>query len=225
MDSIKNKNFFCSWSGGKDSCLALYRSIQSGGKPKGLLTMMVENGKRSRSHGLPHAVIQSQAEVLGIQSIVRSTSWDDYEQALVSVLHEFKEQDIECGVFGDIDLRPHREWVEKVCSSVGIQAYEPLWQTARRNLLDEFLQLGFSATIVAVKQDTLNDSFLGRTLNRHVIADLENAGVDVSGEEGEYHTVVTDGPIFSNTVDIQSRGQTVRDGYCFIDVSLKMAEK
>ncbi len=225
MDSINNKNFFCSWSGGKDSCLALYRSIQNGGKPKALLTMMVENGKRSRSHGLPHAVIQSQAEALGIQSIVRSTSWDDYEQTFVTTLSDLKEQDVEYGVFGDIDLEPHLKWVERVCSSVGVQAYEPLWQTARRDLLDEFLQLGFKATIIAIKQDALNDSFLGRTLNRHVISDLENAGVDASGEEGEYHTIVTDGPIFSKMVDIESKGQVVQDGYCFLDIFLKMVKE
>lgn len=225
MDPIKNKKFFCSWSGGKDSCLALYRAIQQGGKPEVLLTMMVEDGKRSRSHGLPGAVIQSQAEALGLQSLVRSTSWDGYEQTFVSVLREFKEQDITCGIFGDIDLEAHREWVERVCSSVGIQAYEPLWQNARRDLLDEFMQLGFKATIVAVKQGALYDSFLGRTLNRQVIADLESASVDVSGEEGEYHTVVTDGPIFSRPVDLQFKGQAVRDGYCFLDVSLKIDGK
>lgn len=225
MDPIKNKKFFCSWSGGKDSCLALYRAIQQGGKSEVLLTMMVEDGKRSRSHGLPDTVIQSQAEALGLQSFVRSTSWDGYEQTFVSVLREFKEQDITCGIFGDIDLEAHREWVERICSSVGIQAYEPLWQNARRDLLDEFMQLGFKATIVAVNQGALDNSFLGRTLNRQVIADLESAGVDASGEEGEYHTVVTDGPIFSRPVDLQFKGQVVREGYCFLDVSLKIAEK
>jgi len=221
MGPIKNKNFFCSWSGGKDSCLALYRSIQNGGKPKALLTMMLENGKRSRSHGLSHSIIQSQADSLGIQSIVRSTSWDNYEQTFVSALSELKETNVEYGVFGDIDLEPHLEWVERVCSSVGVQAYEPLWQTARRDLLDKFLQLGFKATIIAIKQDALNDSFLGRTLDRHVISDLEKAGVDASGEEGEYHTIVTDGPIFTKKIDIESKNQFIQDGYSFLDVSLK----
>jgi diphthine-ammonia ligase len=220
MDSINRKNFFCSWSGGKDSCLALYRSIKNGGNPKALLTMMVENGKRSRSHGLPHDVIQSQADALGIPSLVRSTSWDDYEQTFVTTLKHFKEQNIEHGVFGDIDLAPHLEWVERVCSSVGIQAYEPLWQTARQKLLDEFLQLGFKSTIVAIKQDALDNSFLGRTLDKFAISDLKNAGIDASGEEGEYHTIVTDGPIFSRKLDIELNDEVVRNGYSFLDISL-----
>jgi uncharacterized protein (TIGR00290 family) len=220
MDSIKNKNFFCSWSGGKDSCLALYRSIQNGGKPKALLTMMVENGERSRSHGLSPAIIQSQADAMGIQSIVRSTSWDNYEQTFVKALIEFKDRGVEYGVFGDIDLEPHLEWVERVCSSVGVQAYEPLWQTARRELLDEFFQFGFKAIIIAIKNEALNDSFLGRALDKHVISDLEKAGVDVSGEEGEYHTIVTDGPIFTKNIDIITKNQYIQDGYSFLDLSL-----
>ena len=221
MDAINNKTFFCSWSGGKDSCLALYRSIQKGGKPETLLTMMVENANRSRAHGLPHAVITAQAKALGIKSIVCSTSWDDYEDTFVTVLSDFKKQGIEYGVFGDIDLEPHLEWVERVCSSVGIQPYEPLWRTARRDLLYEFIQLGFKASIVAIKKDILSPDFLGRTLDRHVIADLENAGVDASGEEGEYHTIVTDGPIFSKRIDIEFKDQIAQDSYCFLDVCLK----
>jgi uncharacterized protein (TIGR00290 family) len=158
---------------------------------------------------------------MGIRSIVRSTSWDNYEKTFVEALIDLKDKGVEYGVFGDIDLEPHLEWVERVCSSVGVQAYEPLWQTARRDLLDEFLQLGFKATIISIKQDALNDSFLGRKLNNLVISDLEKAGVDASGEEGEYHTIVTDGPIFTKKIDIKSKGQFIQDGYSFLDVSLK----
>lgn len=186
--------------------------------------MMVESGERSRSHGLPRAVIQAQADALGIQSIVCPTSWDNYEKDFISVLHEFKKQGITYGVFGDIDLEPHLEWVERVCSSVGIKAYEPLWQTPRHDLLDEFLKLGFKATIVNIKQEALDNSFLGFTLDRDVIANFEKAGIDISGEQGEYHTIVTDGPIFSRPINIQTNGQVVHDGYCFQNVSLKIPE-
>lgn len=221
MISITNNDFFCSWSGGKDSCLALYRSIKDGGNPKTLLTLMIENGERSRSHGLPQNVIQAQAESLNINSIVCPTSWDDYEQTFITTISKLKQQNIEHGVFGDIDLQPHLDWVERVCSSVEVKAHEPLWQSARRDLLEEFLKLGFQATIVAIKQSELNDSFLGRVLDWQVISDLESAGVDASGEEGEYHTVVTDGPIFSKAVAIQTNGIVAHCGYSFLDVSLQ----
>ncbi len=221
MTAITNNDFFCSWSGGKDSCLALYRSIKDGGIPKILLTLMVESGERSRSHGLPQSVIQAQAEALNIESIACPTSWDDYEQTFITTISKFKQQNIEHGVFGDIDLQPHLDWVERVCSSVKVKAHEPLWQSARRDLLKEFLQLGFKATIVAIKQSKLDNSFLGRVLDWQVISDLESAGVDASGEEGEYHTVVTDGPIFSKAVVIQTNGIVAHCGYSFLDVSLQ----
>ena len=218
MTSIEGCPFFCSWSGGKDSSLALHHAIVSGGIPKALLTMMTEEGQRSRSHGLPVALIQRQAMALGIPLILRKASWNDYERTFSHALGELKADGIDCGVFGDIDLAPNREWVERVCLAASIRAYEPLWQRARHDLLDELLQLGFEATIIAVKQSVLDSSFLGRTLDRRVIGELADAGIDPSGEEGEYHTVVTNGPVFSCAIEIESRDQVVRDGYCFLDV-------
>lgn len=218
MTSIKRQHFFCSWSGGKDSCLALYHAIQSEGIPKALLTMFTEDGERSRSHGLPIGVIQQQAKALGIPLFARNASWDEYEDVLTCALRDFKQQEIGCGVFGDIDLEPHLEWVKRVCSSVAVEAYEPLWKKSRHDLLEEFLHLGFAATIVAVKQDALDMSFLGQSLDRQIVLEMEKAGIDVSGEEGEYHTVVTNGPLLSSPIHIKSRGQVVRNGYCFLDI-------
>jgi diphthine-ammonia ligase len=220
MKSIKNHPFFCSWSGGKDSCLALYHAIQNRGMPKALLTMLREDGERSRSHGLPVDLIQRQARSLDIPLLARRSSWDDYERVFLSALREFKKDGIEYGVFGDIDLEPHLEWVERVCSSAVMQPYEPLWKKARLDLLHDFFQLGFTARIVAVKQGVLDTRFLGRTLNEQVIREMEEIGIDASGEKGEYHTVVTDGPIFSSPVHIELKEQSVHDGYCFLDVSV-----
>ena len=220
MAILKNKTFFCSWSGGKDSCLALYRSLRNGGRAEALLTMMVEDGERSRSHGLSRAVINAQSAALNIPSMVRPASWDNYEQTFISALKDLKAKNVEYGVFGDIDLEGHLKWVENVCASVGLQALEPLWQTPRGDLLDEFIELGFKATVIAVRQDLLSREFLGRTLDQELIAEFENAGVDASGEEGEYHTVVTDGPIFSRSVEIAPKGRVVKNGYCFLDVAV-----
>ncbi|MFO7871037.1 MAG: diphthine--ammonia ligase [Kiritimatiellia bacterium] len=219
MGSIENTPFFCSWSGGKDSCLALYHAMQNGGRPQHLLTMLTEDDKRSRSHGLPLALIQQQSQSLSIPLVVRSTSWDDYEQTFISLLSEFKQEGIETGIFGDIDLDAHRQWCERVCSTVDMRACHPLWQKNRRGLLNEFLGLGFKATIISVKEGTLDKSFLGRILNENTIKDIENAGIDASGEAGEYHTMVTDGPVFSSPVHAVAGDQTLRDGYCFLDVS------
>jgi uncharacterized protein (TIGR00290 family) len=211
--------FFCSWSGGKDCCLALYHAIRNGGTAKALLTMFTEQGARSRSHGLPIGVIQQQAAALGIPLAGHNASWNAYEQTFLSALHEFKRQGIDWGVFGDIDLESHLEWVERVCSSAGISPYEPLWKRSRHALLEEFLRLGFTATIVAVKNESLDSRFLGRTLEKQIILEMTEAGIDPSGEGGEYHTVVTDGPLFSFPIQLESKGHVVRNGYCFLDVA------
>ena len=221
MRSIKNHSFFCSWSGGKDSCLALYHAMQNGGTPKALLTMLREDGERSRSHGLPVNLIKRQAQSLDIPLVVRKSSWDDYEKVFLSTLQEFKKDGIEYGVFGDIDLEPHLEWVERVCLSAMIQPYEPLWKKPRLDLLYDFFHLGFTARIVAVKQDVIDSRFLGQILNEQIIKEMEEIGIDASGERGEYHTVVTDGPIFSSPIHLELKEQFVHGGYCFLDISMQ----
>lgn len=225
MTRIKDRPFFCSWSGGKDSCLALYRAIKEGARPRFLLTMLTEGGERSRSHGLPLALLREQASVLGIPLIVRATSWGDYESTFLSAVHEFGQEGVELGVFGDIDLDAHREWTERICSSAGICSCLPLWGKARGDLFKELFEAGFKATICAVKEGVLDKQFLGRILNRDIVAEIESIGIDGSGEGGEYHTVVTDGPIFSAPLHLEMKGQVVRDGYCFLDVSAKGAPR
>lgn len=211
--------FFCSWSGGKDSCLALYRVLQQGDRAAALLTMLTEDGIRSRSHGLSLDLLQAQARSLDIPLITRPASWDRYEEAFVAALKGFSAQGIDHGVFGDIDLEHHLQWVENVCGRAGIQPHEPLWQQARRDLLQEFIGLGFTATVVAIRQESLDSSFLGRTLDLATVADMEAAGIDASGEKGEYHTVVTSGPIFAAPIELEFRGEHAHDGYLFVDVA------
>ncbi len=221
MKSNKNYPFFCSWSGGKDSCLALYYAIQNGWTPRVLLTMLREDGKRSRSHGLSVGLFRLQAESLGIPLVLRKSSWGSYEEVFLSTIREFKKEGIEYGVFGDIDLDSHREWVERVCSLAGIQPSEPLWKKPRIDLLRDFFRLGFKAMIVSLKRDVLDSSFLGRVLNEQVIKEMEEIGIDISGEKGEYHTVVTDGPIFSFALRLEIKGQFVYNNHCFLDVSVR----
>ena len=220
-EDLTLKSFFCSWSGGKDSCLALYHALQEGGRPRFLLTMLTEGGERSRSHGLHITIIEKQAEALGIPLITRSATWNDYEREFISALRELKKDGIEMGVFGDIDMDDHRKWVERVCSSVALQSHLPLWKKARRDLLEELLEAGFTATIVAVQDGVLDKQFLGKILNESVIEEIGREGIDASGEGGEYHTVVTAGPIFSKPIHLEIGKQVLRDGYWFLDVSVR----
>ena len=194
--------FFSSWSGGKDSCLALYHAVKNGGRPRFLLTILAEDGLVSRSHGLSKQVLAAQAESLGLRPVFRAASWERYEEEFVSALRELKASGIEAGVFGDIDLDVHREWARRVCGRAGMAAFHPLWKRDRRELLEEFIGLGFKARIIAVNEEKLDKRFLGRTIQTQTIEEMEEAGIDPAGEGGEYLTVVTDGPLFSAKVEI-----------------------
>ena len=211
---------FASWSGGKDSCLALYRAIREGGVPGFLLTTLEEGGGRSRGHGLSVDVVSAQASSLEVPLVVCPTSWDEYEDKFLSVIREFRELGVEVGIFGDIDLEEHREWVEQVCSRAGITPRLPLWKGERKELLLEFLEAGFEATVIAVREDALDKDLLGEKLSEDLIREIEKAGVDVSGEAGEYHTVVTSGPVFSAGLRLRTEGRTFRDGHWFLEVSV-----
>jgi diphthine-ammonia ligase len=210
--------FVCSWSGGKDSCLALYRAITAGAEPSVLLSMLREDGARSRSHGLPPALLEAQATSLGIPLVTRTASWAAYESVFVAALRELQASGVEAGVFGDIDIEEHRLWEERVCAAAGLEAHLPLWQADRLALLGEFLSLGFEATIVAVNGEKLDKAYLGRVLDLGLVRTFTGLGIDLAGEGGEYHTVVTNGPIFSEPVQLEMGRQVLHSGYWFLDV-------
>ena len=183
---------FCSWSGGKDSSLALYKAIQQGSHPCYLLTMMIESGSRSRSHGIPKEVLEEQARCLGIPIRFCSTSWATYTENFLKELSAFRELELQTGVFGDIDIEGHYEWVQTVCNKEEVRAWLPLWQMDRMTMLTELLQAGFRIEMVVVKDGVLPTSFLGRVLDFELIKEFEDLGIDLCGENGEYHTIVTD---------------------------------
>jgi len=211
--TLAGRRFFCSWSGGKDAYLAFARAVAAGGRPEALVCMLHEDGDRSRGHGLPVELLAAQAAALGIPLVTGATTWDDYEATFVGVLHELRRQDVEAGVFGDIDLEGHRVWVEEVCEIANLSCHLPLWQEPRRLLIGELLAGGVRATVVAVDAEKLDATFLGRELTAELVAELEAAGADACGEEGEYHTMVTAAPLFSAPVSLAWDGHEERDGH------------
>jgi len=190
---------FFSWSGGKDSMLALHRALDAGYRVDALLAMFDETGERSRSHALPPHLMQAQADALGIPLVMRRASWTDYQTVFTDQLDAFASLGITHGLFGDIDLQAHRDWEEKVCGAAGITAVLPLWQAPRRALVDELLGLGYRARVVCVDARFLDASFCGREFDERFIADLPD-GVDACGENGEFHSFVFDGPRFAQAV-------------------------
>ena len=190
---------FCSWSGGKDSCLALDRAIKNNYEVKHLLTMFDETGERSRSHAVSLEVMRAQAESLGLELIMPIASWKDYQQVFIEELVKLKSQNVEAAIFGDIDLQAHRDWEEKVCAAAQIEAVLPLWNENRLDLVNEFLAEGFRSVVICVNEEYLPKDFCGRVFDEQFIRDLPT-GVDACGENGEFHTFVFDGKLFKNPV-------------------------
>ena len=214
----KNTRFFSSWSGGKDSCLALHRACKDGAEAVCLLTMISEDGIRSRSHGLRREVLEAQAAAIGIPMLMRCAAWDEYESVFIEALRKIHTQGVNIGVFGDIDFPPHLEWEEKVCAKTGMTACLPLWGSSREKLIDEFLSLGYKALIVTVDEKKLDRKFLGRMISRELIGEFRKMGIDPCGENGEYHTLVVDGPVFSSPLPVETGSITEHAGYCALDI-------
>lgn len=182
------------------------------------MTMLTEGGERSRSHGLRRSLLEAQARAIGVPIAFAATTWDGYETALTGALVEAGRQGLRAGVFGDIDIDSHREWVQRVAAAAGTTALHPLWQRDRAELMHELLDLGFRAVLVAVRDGLLPPSLLGKTIDAAMLAEFERAGVDLAGENGEFHTCVIDGPIFSRPVEVDSGETSLRDGVWFIDL-------
>jgi diphthine-ammonia ligase len=207
-----------SWSGGKDSALALWRARVRGLRPIALLAMLDETGERSRSHGLPVEVLEAQAAAIGVPLVTASATWDDYTTEFVRALANLAGPSVRACVFGDIDIEPHRQWCVDAAAGAGLEAIHPLWQEPRRALLQELFDAGFRATIVVLRVPDLD--LLGRELSPAVVDSIAAAGHDASGETGEYHTVVTAGPIFAAPVPMSFGAPQRRGDHWAVDVRL-----
>lgn len=216
---MNNKNALCSWSGGKDSCFAWMKAIQQNHVPKVLLNVLNEEGKISRSHGIPASILMSQSLAMGIPIELINSSWKSYESKFTNALVVLKKMyAVDTAVFGDIDLQAHRDWEEKVCTQAGLTALLPLWQQNRKQLVLQMLDAGIKAIIVSCNE-TMGSGFLGRLLDQQCITDLENTGVDVCGENGEFHTLVTDCPLFSSPLNIQITQHLRHENYWFTQLT------
>jgi len=204
--ALRGTPFFCSWSGGKDSCLALQRVVAAGGEPRCLVCMLHEDGGVTRSHGLPLAFLQAQADALGVPLVTRASTWGDYERVFIEVLRELAADGVAAGVFGDIDIQEHLDWERRVAAEAGLTAVLPLWGSSRRELLDEAFAAPIEAVIVTTHAPDLDETFIGRVLSPAVVSDIAAAGADACGENGEYHTAVLHSPLFSRRVDLRIDG-------------------
>lgn len=205
-----------SWSGGKDSCLACYEAMLNGFRIAYLLNFVNKDG-RCAFHGLKPELIVAQSQATGIPIIQREVTWDTYEDVFKSTLAELRRAGVEVAVFGDIHVREHLDWVTRVCSEVGITPLEPLWGIEPERVLKRFIDAGFDAIVINAKADLFGEELLGRKVDIGLLEDLKRIRsehyFDICGEYGEYHTFVTDGPIFRGRIKVLESRKVLMHGY------------
>lgn len=190
---MKEKVLF-SWSGGKDSSLALYEILNSSKyKVESLITTVTRDYDRVSMHGLRTELLNAQSESLGLPLeevfISKEASNEEYQSALTDTLVKFRHEGITKVVFGDIFLEDIKKYREKLLAGIGMECVFPIWQKDSRLLAERFIEDGFKAVLVCVDTEQLGAEFSGREFDRGLLSDLPE-GVDPCGENGEFHTFV-----------------------------------
>lgn len=201
---MKAKAFF-SWSGGKDSALALYKALQNEDyNIQCLLTNVNSAHERISMHGVRKRLLQAQAKSLQICletiELPEQPTMLEYEQCVKEKLVHLKSDGFTKAIFGDIFLEDLKAYREKKLKELNIDCVFPLWKIDTRELMQEFIASGFKAIIVCVNEMYLDKSFCGRLIDDSFVNDLPK-NVDVCGENGEFHSFVFDGPIFKQPID------------------------
>ncbi len=155
--------------------------------------------------------------MVGIPLVQNPTPDDGYEQAFKKAVRSLLGDGAEAMIFGDIFLEEHKDWTERVCQELGIRAIEPLWGRAPEEVVREFIEVGFEATIVSAKSDLIDEEWVGRAVGREFLGYLRENNIEPCGENGEYHTFVTDGPLFQQRIEISETRKVLRQGYWLLD--------
>jgi uncharacterized protein (TIGR00290 family) len=211
-----------SWSSGKDGAWAL-ETIRREGRFEiaGILTTVTEGFGRVSMHGVREEILELQAERLGLPlvrvRIPRGCVNADYERAMAAALARARDEGVTHVVFGDLFLEDVRRYREERFAGSGLEPVFPLWGTPTRHLAEEMLAGGLEATVVCLDPKRMPASFAGRRFDARFLVDLD-PGVDPCGENGEFHTCVTAGPMFEGPLSVVP-GETVeRDGFVFADL-------
>jgi uncharacterized protein (TIGR00290 family) len=218
------KPVLVSWSGGKDSALALHSLRASEDfEPAGLLTTINEDYGRVSIHGVRRELLERQAESIGLPLhevlIPGDCPNTVYEERLAAALQEIRAQGIHHVAFGDLFLEDIRCYREKQMAALGLKPVFPLWGLDTAKLARLFLSLGFQAVLVCVDSEQLDPSFTGRPFDKELLRDLPPE-VDPCGENGEFHTFVHAGPIFREPIGIRLGGVEERGRFWFRDVEI-----
>ncbi|KKG00300.1 Dph6-related ATP pyrophosphatase [Methanosarcina mazei] len=212
-----------SWTGGKDGCLACYGAILEGFEVTHLLNF--REIRRRGSHDINPALLYAQAEALGIPLIHKD--FISYEQEFKKAVRNLRNngEKIDGAVFGHIET--HRKLVDRICGELCLELIMPLWQKNSRQIINSLIDSGFEVILISVKADLLGKEWLGRKIDENFICDLKkhNPSIDPCGENGEFHTFVTNCPLFKNKINVTESEMVLRGGYWFLEISKLEAGK
>ncbi len=212
-----------SWSGGKDSAMALYALLESGRyEVVSLLTTVSEEYDRISHHGVRAELLEQQAEALGLPLHTLhlpgvSCPMEDYEALMKRAMLQCKDDGIQTVAFGDIFLQDLREYRQRNLARVEMNAIFPIWGRDTTEVVESFIDLGFRAFLTCVDAEKLGERFAGRPIDADLVRDLPGE-VDPCGENGEFHSFVYDGPIFQRPVEVSVGQVVLRDVRYFADL-------
>jgi len=232
MNIVTNGNFIgsndkkpvlMSWSGGKDSCLALYEIQKSSSyRVAVLLTTITREYDRISMHGVRRVLLERQAASLGLPLhqvlISNGANNEEYEMEMAQAFSVYQQNGIDSVVFGDLFLQEIRAYRDQFLARHEMKGLYPVWQRNTTSFIKKFIELGFKAVLSCVDSKTLDKSFAGKTIDDDFISSLP-ANVDPCGENGEFHTFVYDGPNFTQPVEFALGETILRDGHWLRDLS------
>lgn len=217
LNGNDNRKVVVSWTGGKDGCYACYKAMAEGHQVTHLLNF--RNLKKIGSHEINPEIIRAQSEAIGIPLIQRD--FISYEQEFKRVISDLRVEGVQIdgAVFGHIET--HKKLVDRICKDLNIDLLLPLWKQQSETVLLEIIESGFEVIVVSIKDGLLGKEWLGRRIDEKFITDLRNLNesIDPCGENGEFHTLVTDGPIFKKKIIISGSEGVLREGYWFLNIS------
>jgi len=211
-----------SWSGGKDSALALYEIQMTGNyEILSLLTNVTDDYGRISMHGVRRTLLKQQAESIGLPLeeilISKESSNEEYESKMRNSLTKFKNAGVSSVVFGDIYLEDIRKYREENLAKIGMNGIFPLWERATTELAHTFIELGFKAIVTCVDGKVLDQQFVGKIVDENFLAELP-PNIDPGGENGEFHSFVFDGPVFKEGIGFSIGEVVLRDSFYFCDL-------
>ena len=211
-----------SWSGGKDSCMALQEILRRPDiRVEALLTTVTDDYDRISMHGVRRALLERQAKSLRLPlqqvRISKGATNEEYERNTAAILTRYYDRGIRSVAFGDLFLEDIRAYRQRLLAGLGMSGIYPLWQRDTAALIRNFVNDGFKTAIVCLGPNKLDPSFAGRVIDHRFLQDLP-PGVDPCGENGEFHTFVFDGPLFASPVKFSFGEVVCRDGFWFCDL-------